>query len=212
MKQIAVFDFDGTMIKDDSMILFFKKYFNFSFKNTKKLLILFIQLFKFYLKIYTRKQFKEIFINIIIDSSKTKNLKKIGREFSGFILKLIFKGAIDEVKRLASIGYETVLLSASPDFYLNGIKEAIGFDSLICTTTDVIDGSVAITGYNCFGKNKIKKLKEEYPDSQVDWKNSYCFTDGPSDRQLLKLFGNAFVVNNKRLKKKNPCFGFIAWD
>jgi len=77
MGLIAVFDFDGTLIKKDSMFLFFKRYFNFSLKNTGKLLVLFKEAAWFIMKKYNQKQFKEKFINIIISSSKIRDIDKM---------------------------------------------------------------------------------------------------------------------------------------
>lgn len=211
MGLIAVFDFDGTLIKKDSMFLFFKRYFNFSLKNTGKLLVLFKEAAWFIMKKYNQKQFKEKFINIIISSSKIRDIDKISGDFSDFLIKNIFKEAIKEKERLAKTGYETVLLSASPDFYLKEIKKKLDFNELICTETSIIGNKIVITGENCYGKTKIKKLQEIYPEVGVDWKNSYCFADHLSDEHLLKLFGNPVVVNDLRLKRKNPHFKYVVW-
>ena len=211
MGLIAAFDFDGTLIKRDSMFLFFKRYFNFSLKNTGKLFILFTESVRFVLKRYTQKQFKEKFINLVISSSKIRDASIISKDFSGFLLKNILEEALKEKDRLARNGYETVLLSASPDFYLSEIKERLGFNKLICTETTIINGRVIITGENCYGKSKIRMLRAAYPDDYIDWENSYCFADNLSDEHLLELFGNPIVVNDRRLKRKNPHFRFVAW-
>ena len=211
MGLIAVFDFDGTLIKDDSMVLFFRRYYKYSWNNTGILITLVWETIKFFMKINSQKQFKEKFLNIVIWSLKNTGLKEITPDFSKFLLKKISKDALREINSLKEKGYETILLSASCDFYLKEIKEALGFTKLICTETCLKDNRIIITGKNCYGENKILKLLEQYPPESVDWENSYCFADNLSDSGLLSLFGNPVAVNNNKLTLKNPGFRHLTW-
>ena len=211
MGLIAVFDFDGTLIKDDSMVLFFRRYYKYSWNNTGILITLVWETIKFFVKINSQKQFKEKFLNIVIRSLKNTGLKEITPDFSKFLLKKISKDALREINSLKEKGYETILLSASCDFYLKEIKEALGFTKLICTETCLKDNRIIITGKNCYGENKILKLLEQYPPESVDWENSYCFADNLSDSGLLSLFGNPVAVNNNKLTLKNPGFRHLTW-
>src|SRR4030065_129707 len=108
MGLIAVFDFDGTLIREDSMVLFFRRYYKFSWKNTGILIKLTWETIKFFLRINSQKQYKEKFINFILMSLKNKNLQEITRDFSNHLLKKIFKDAQAEIKRLKEKGYETI--------------------------------------------------------------------------------------------------------
>lgn len=211
MGLIAVFDFDGTLIKEDSMVIFFRRYYKFSWVNIGILLLLLWETIKFFMKISSQKQFKEKFINIVISSIKNKSLEIIIPDFSKFLLTKISLDALSEINKLKEKGYEIILLSASPDFYLNQIKEALGLSKLICTQTRLKDGKIIITGDNCYGKNKIIRFLEQYPKDSIDWQNSYCFTDNESDLGLLSLFGNSFVVNNNKLAAKNPGHKKLVW-
>jgi len=211
MKKIAVFDFDGTLIKQDSMILLFFKYFKpFSLSGLIHGLRLLIDTIKFFLKLYSQKQYKQKFINSIIQSSKIKDIEKLGNDFSEYLLKKIYTDSIKTIRRFKKEGYELVLLSASPDFYLEKIKTILGFSSLICTKTQYINGKI-ILKENCFGENKIKLFLDEYQTQNINWKDSYCFSDSISDYNLLSYFGNSFAVNNKKLIKINPDINFIKW-
>ena len=212
MGLIAVFDFDGTLIKDDSMVLFFRRYYKYSRNNTGILITLVWETIKFFVKINSQKQFKEKFLNIVIRSLKNTGLEEIIPDFSKFLLKKISKDALIEINRLKEKNYETILLSASCDFYLSQIKEALGFSKLICTETCIKDDKIIITGENCYGRNKILRLLEQYPKDSIDWQNSYCFTDNLSDSGLLSLFGNPFAINNKKLAAKNPGFKHLVWE
>jgi len=211
MELIAIFDFDGTLIKRDSMVLFFLRYFNFSWKNIPNFFQLATETIKFFLKIYSQKKYKEKFLNLVMDSSKIKNLDKITDDFSEYLLRLIPKDARKRITKLKDNRYKLVLLSASPDFYLKKIKDKLGFSKLICTKTNFRNGKIIIRGENCYGKNKIKMLLDEYKKEDINWEKSYCFADNKSDRHLLSLFGNAYVVNNKKFVKDNPNFKPLVW-
>ena len=213
MKKIAVFDFDGTLIKRDSMVLFFSRYFKFlslhGFLNAPQLLI---DTLKFALKLYSRKQYKEKFINSIINSSKINNIDKLTNDFSEYLLTKIYIDARRKIETLKRDGFELVLLSASPDFYLKKIKDKLGFSKLICTKTYYKDRKIIINGKNCYGKNKIKMFLDEYKIKDINWKESYCFSDCSSDKKLLSYFGKSYFINNKKLAKNNPQFKYLRWN
>ena len=211
MGLIAVFDFDGTLIKEDSMMLFFRRYYKYSLSITGISLMLFWETIKFFMKINSQKQYKEKFLNLVISSIKNKSLEEVISDFSKYLLKKILKDAFQEINRLKEKGYKTILLSASPDFYLEEIKEALGFSELICTQTSLKGNEILITGENCFGQNKVARLLEQYPKDSTDWQGSYCFTDNSSDMGLLSLFGNPFVVNNSKMAAKNPGVKNMVW-
>ena len=57
-------------------------------------------------------------------------------------------------------------------------------------------------GHNCKGAEKVKRLMEELKKDnvEVDFKNSYMFSDSLSDKPLLDLVGHPYLIN---FKKKN---------
>ena len=211
MELIAVFDFDGTLIKKDSMILLFFRYFNLSIRNVPRFCRLTLETLKYFLKVYSQKEFKEIYINLIISSSRFKEVGALFDDFSKYLLGLVFMGAKEKIIELKNKGYKTILLSASPDLYLEKISRELGFSELICTKTVCSDSKIVVSGLNCYGKNKIKMLLDSFSEDRVNWKGSYCYSDSESDRALLNLFGNPYIANNVRFGKKNPDFKSVIW-
>ena len=218
MGLIAVFDFDGTIIKKDSLMLFFRQYFKLSWKTLPSLFNLSFYSLKFFLKLYSQKQIKEKLINLAISASQIKNLDITGTDFAVFMMGFILPDARKEIAHFEAKGYDTVLLSASPDFYLKHISSMLGFSCLICTKTEIKNGSIIIKGDNCYGENKVKMLIEKYKNNKIDWDKSYCFADNKSDLSLLKLFGNSFIVNNKKIASKvrsrqnKGSIKFLEWN
>ncbi len=210
MKKIAVFDFDGTMIKQDSMVLFFFAYFDF---NIRSLPVFFKILFgaaKYMLKLESQLSFKQKYINTALKYAKTKDSRQLSEDFSHLLLSKVSPHAIAWIKKLKSQGYALVLLSASIDLYLEKVYKELGFTHLICTNVTEEDGKYAIEK-NCYGPHKIEMLRDHYKEEEIDWRSSYCFTDGSSDKDLLDLFGHPYIINNKRFYRKNPRFRFQKW-
>lgn len=211
MELIALFDFDRTLIKKDSMILFFFRYFNLSIRNVPKLCRLIYGTIKYFLKIYSQRQFKEIYINLIISSSRFKDKEALFDDFSKYLLGMIFKSAKKKISELKEKGYKAILLSASPDLYLEKISRELGFSELICTRMVHKGNEVVVSGLNCYGKSKIKMLLDSHKGDKVDWKRSYCYSDSESDRELLGLFGNPYIVNNAGFGRVAPEFKSVIW-
>ena len=56
-----------------------------------------------------------------------------------------------------------------------------------------------IVGENCKGEEKVRRLKEYLKEESidVDFKNSYMFSDSLSDLPLFNLVGNPYLINYK---------------
>ncbi|GAI52397.1 unnamed protein product, partial [marine sediment metagenome] len=187
------------------------RYFGLSIKNVPNFCRLSLEILKYFLKIYSQKQFKEKYINLVIDSSGFKDIEALFDDFSKYLLGLVFITAKKKIIEFEKKGYRTILLSASLDLYLEKISTGLGFSELICTRTAHGDNRIVISGLNCYGKNKMKMLLGKNKEDRVDWEGSYCYTDSESDRGLLSLFGNPYIVNNVRFGKKNTDFESVIW-
>ena len=64
-------------------------------------------------------------------------------------------------------------------------------------------------GNNCKGEEKVVRLREVIKEKnlQVDFKNSYMFSDSLSDKPLLDLVGKPYLIN---FKKKHH-FEILNW-
>lgn len=58
----------------------------------------------------------------------------------------------------------------------------------------------AIEGSNNKGEEKVRRLKEVLKEEniEVDFKNSYMFSDSLADLPLFKLVGNPYLINSKK--------------
>jgi HAD superfamily phosphoserine phosphatase-like hydrolase len=89
--------------------------------------------------------------------------------------------------------HELVLLSASPYEWIEPWAKAVGFDRIICTKIEVINGK--ITGKihpheNCYGKKKLAFLRNEISDLESYY--VYAYGDSKSDIYVLNIADEAF--------------------
>lgn len=150
--EIDIYDFDKTLIPFDSGSMFI----GFCFLHYPYLFLLFpvffpvavIGLVLSLLGIVSFTSFKRICFCFVALIPLDKAVKKFWDRHEKQVHKWYFDN-----KRYH------VVISASPDFLLDEIKQRIGIDKLICTRHSRKTG--AIIGKNCRGEEKVRRLYEE---------------------------------------------------
>ncbi|GAA0746629.1 HAD-IB family hydrolase [Clostridium oceanicum] len=202
MEKLAIFDIDYTLTKQETLIQFYK----FIIKKKPFLMLHFPKIAisgLFYLtKIFDAGKAKEMFIGFI-DGIKEDEMQDLVKEFYDEKLStILYKDAIDTIKKLKSEGYKVYLISASAEFYLKELYNIKEVDKIIGTRFTLEDGSYKrkIIGENCKGEEKVRRLKEvlKKENIEVDFKNSYMFSDSLADLPLFKLVGHPYLINAKK--------------
>ncbi|SKA72760.1 HAD-superfamily subfamily IB hydrolase, TIGR01490 [Clostridium sp. USBA 49] len=212
MEKLAIFDVDYTLTKKETLVEFYK----FMFKKNPKVLIYFpkilIAAFLYILKIIPLRKAKEYFISFI-DGIKEEDMQIIVKEFyEKKLSKILYNDAIDMMKKLKSEGYKIYLISASAEFYLKELYNIKEVDKVIGTIFLCENGihKSKMQSENCKGEEKVKRLLEELKKDKidVDFKNSYMFSDSLSDMPLFNLVGNPYLIN---FKKKHDKIKILNW-
>ncbi|MCR3757753.1 HAD-IB family hydrolase [Clostridium felsineum] len=212
MKKLAIFDVDYTLTKKETLFEFYK----FMVKKNPKMIIklpkILVAGILFFIKVLDAGTAKEMFISFI-DGVKEEDMKKQVKEFYDVRLsKILYVDAINTMKKLKSEGYEVVLISASAEFYLNELYNIKEVDRIIGTRFTNENGifNRKIVGENCKGEEKVRRLKEVLNKEkiEVDFKNSYMFSDSLSDMPLFKLVGHPYLVNPR---KKDNNIKALKW-
>lgn len=212
MVKLAIFDVDYTLTKKETLM---ELYFFMLKKNPRFLKHLprsLVSVFFYAFKIYDAKKAKENFI-YFIDGIHEEEMKELIKEFyEKRLSKIIYKDAYDMMKKLKSEGYKIYLISASAEFYLNELYNIKEVDRIIGTKFKCENGIYRsfIEGNNCKGQEKVERLikaiKEE--KTEVDFKNSYMFSDSLSDLPLFNLVGNPYLIN---YNKKHDSISILKW-
>lgn len=88
-----------------------------------------------------------------------------------------------------------VIISASPEFLLEGICNELGVKKMMATVVDKKTGK--ISGYNCHDVEKVRRLNEVYDDYEV----MESYSDSKADIPILKLAKKAYYVKGEKLSE-----------
>lgn len=211
MEKLAIFDVDYTITKKETLMQLFKYVIKKDIKNIRFLPRALYSGLMYSINIYDEKRVKESFLKFI-EGIEEKDLALLVKGFYKDVLeKILYEDAIEMMKNLKRKGYKVYLISASPEFYLREFYAIKEVDMIIGTRFILESGKFIrkMQGENCKGEEKVKRLREvlEKENVEVDYKNSYMFSDSLSDKPLLDLVGNAYLIN---FRKKND-FEVLRW-
>ena len=91
---------------------------------------------------------------------------------------------------------DDLIISASPEFLLKPLEKKLHF-TVIASRVNPADGTT--TGENCYHAEKVRRLREQYPDAEID----EFYSDSYSDEPLALLAKKAYIVDGETL---------IEWD
>lgn len=202
MEKLAVFDVDYTLTKRETLLELYLFMLKKDYKLIKHLPKNILAVLLYTLKIFDAGKTKEYFI-AFIDGIEDKKMQNIVKDFyEQRLSKILYKDAIDTIRKLKSEGYKIYLISASAEFYLNELYNIKEVDKIIGTRFKCENGKHRrnIEGNNCKGEEKVRRLMEELKKEniKVDFKASYMFSDSLSDMPLFKLVGNPRLINYRR--------------
>lgn len=212
MKIVALFDFDGTIVKGDS----FREFLKFNLKNNGGLIALFkLSWITFLrkLKIISLARAKEKAINCFYSGDDAK-WKALVDGFANNVLSLLLlNDAINRINWHKTKGHLIVIVSSAPNIYFDSLKKTLGFDNVLASDIGYANGK-AVLSFHCFGKDKVVKLKKVFKND-IDLSNSYAYSDHHSDIHLLKIVGNPIVVSPTKLLRahaENNHWQILKWQ
>lgn len=211
MKKLAIFDIDYTITKKETLMELFKYAIKKDKKNLRFLPRAIYCGIMYAIGIYDERKVKETFLRFI-DGIKEEELAELVKEFYDERLKnILYDDALKMMKKLKNEGYDIYLISASPEFYVNEFYNIKEVDKVIGTKFGFENGTFVrkMVGDNCKGEEKVRRLKEVLKDGkiEVDFKESYMFSDSLSDKPLLDLVGKPYLINYK----KNHDIEILRW-
>ncbi len=145
------------------------------------------------------------FILVLLHAVSFTQFKKICFLFVPFIpLKKAVKGFWNKHEKEVHKWFfdknrYSVVISASPDFLLEDIKDRLKIDKLICTRHNKKTG--AIIGENCRNEEKVKRLFEEFDSNDI--KVIDVYSDSLThDKPIFALATNScyHIVNSEKIK------------
>lgn len=211
MKELVIFDLDGTIISKQSQVVFLryllkKKFISF-FLYAKV-----ISWFIFY-KAGFIKNPRNI-MDSIFSFLKGKDVQQFDTIVSQFfderLKKFIFPQIIDIMNEHKEKNRELIIISNAAEPIVKKVGDYLGIKNCISTKLETSGNAYTgkIQGDIIYGHRKVEALRKFAESRNLNFVNSFAYTDHISDLSLLLAVANACVVNPdlpllRQAKKRN---------
>ncbi len=185
-KNIAFFDFDGTITTKDTMLEFTKHTHGFV-KYCVGMCIISPWLIAMKLGMLSKTKGKEKFISHFFKNTNIIKFNDYCLSFTKLIIPLLLKkNALQEIKKHKENKTEIIIVSASAENWVAPwcMENNLEF---LCTRLKIMNEKITGTllGKNCNGAEKVSRIKEKF--DTANYENIYCYGDSSGDKEMLQL-------------------------
>ena len=193
---MRVFDFDNTIYDGESLVDFFL----FLVGKNRSLLVFCPVVMYVFLLYKMGRLSSDMLYNLANRYSYL--VVKYQSEISSLVSEFWDRNSC-KLKRdlLQLIGDDDVIVTASPNILIDGIRDKLPTNNIICSTINYFNGNLELA---CLGEEKVIAFKDKYPnENRFDF-----YTDSFSDMPFIFISENAYLVkkNNICMIKKNGEF------
>lgn len=189
--ELALFDFDGTITREDSLTHFIKfARGSMAFKISVCLLSPFV--IGYYLRVIPGWYLKQLLLKYHFGGSLESEFNAIAGEYAQRSLPSIVKAsALKEIREHLAKGSEVAVVSASLYNYLSPWCKTLGIN-LIATRLEAVDGKITgkLSSKNCFGREKVIRIKEVYEPG--NYTRIHAYGDSRGNKEMLSLAHEAY--------------------
>lgn len=202
-KSYALFDFDGTMIPGDSIVLFLRYCRERGWATAADARRALWAAVRYGLHLESAEQSKMAALRFLTGRSAAE-VDALAADFAQErLLPLLRPKAREALDTARAEGKTVLLLSASPSFYLEPLKAALPIDAVLATRMDTgLDGVYTglMCGENCKGVQKPLRLAEwlAAQGDRLDYDGSVAYGDSKSDMPMLLVCARHVLVCPKR--------------
>ncbi len=186
LSKLALFDFDGTITSKDTFLDFIRFVRGWP-AFVVGMLLLSPASILFLCGIIKNSTFKELMLRLFLRGMPVEVLKRYGHDYAEKRLPGIIRhSAKDRLDWHKNQGHEIVIISASSKEWMESWALKQGY-SLISTRLESKNGLLtgALEGENCFGQEKVRRLKAEFDIDKYSY--VYAYGDSKGDREMLSL-------------------------
>jgi phosphatidylglycerophosphatase C len=184
--RLALFDFDGTITTDDSLIKFIRFVLG-DLKTLGGMVFLSPMLTAYKLKLIPNYRAKQIMLSYFFKGMDEQQFQKVAEEYSlKFIDSIIRQKAIERIKWHKEQGHTVVIVSASVECWLKGWCEKNNIE-LIGTKLEFKNNKFTgkFSTKNCYGIEKVNRIKQIYNLS--DYRTIFAYGDSSGDKEMLAI-------------------------
>lgn len=190
MKTIAAFDFDGTIIRRDSLPDFLLRTFGKGAFLLRLPLIVGMKVAALS-GILSSHKAKEKVIASFVQGMREGDFQAACRAYARHIPCLAYPAALREIQTHQEAGHEVIIITASVPDWIRPWAEATGILAIEGTELERKDGILTgrFSNINCKGEEKVCRMRNRYPDLHYIL---YAYGDSTSDRALLDMADYSF--------------------
>ena len=199
-RSVAVFDFDGTLTRRDTLLPFLRRTRGASRTSIALLANSMVLARGLVAGDDQRDAGKEAVLRHLLAGQDVEELQAAATVFADVVIKRrLNPPVLERVRSHQAEGHELVIVTASPELYVGTIGERLGFHAVLGTRLET-DGNGRLTGRlqgrNCRGAEKVERLQAwlGVADATV-----YAYGDSAGDRQLWDFADHAYRVRGGRL-------------
>jgi len=125
-------------------------------------------------------------------------LKSLHQEFmEKYIRPIMTRVGKDLIARHRREGDHPVIITATNSFVTGPIAQAFGVSDLIATEPEIVDGKYTgrVEGTPCFQQGKIERLHAWLEATQIEFDNSWFYSDSHNDLSLLEEVAHPVAVD-----------------
>ena len=216
-KAYALFDFDGTLSKGDSILPFLWYCFCHKQAGLKDLWRAANAWLDYALKIHGDTQAKALTM-AFLKGKTAQEVEALSEKFyQDKLMKRIFPQGVWELQKCREEGLEILIITASPEIYLRVLKKRLGVSEVIGTGCET-DADGVYTGRlstpNCRGDEKPRRVRAylRANEQELDEANSRAYGNSTGDLPMLAMAAQPVVVNgSQRLKAALPQARQAQW-
>lgn len=184
-RTIALFDFDGTITRNDTFLLFIR-HCKGNLRFLGGLIICAPVLIAWKCRMLSSDKAKQAVFSHFFRHTPVSLFKRWCDDFSKQIEKDVRPKAVEKIREYKAIRIPVIIVSASVENWILPWAKKNGIDQVVATGIET-DENDLLTGRfstpNCKGKEKVNRLQVLFPNRQ-----DYCFIahgDSPGDKELL---------------------------
>jgi len=197
MKKVALFDFDETLVKENSLSYLFK----FLLGNKPLFLYLFPIILDY--RIYNgqlKKVIKQRLYKRALSGRDPQNIYQAGRDTAQKLSKI--DEVVERMMNLNKQGVEVWIITASPQSFIEGVVDELQWPvkRVIGTLLNSHEGKLTgLIGDECQLQEKVSRFNEVVVQDELRCSVQESYGNLPADIPMLALAENKFYVENAKL-------------
>lgn len=192
---VAAFDFDGTLTRRDTLLPFLLQGLGWA-RFAGVMVRCSPWLLGFALRLLPNHVAKRRLLHLAFAGRSVREVDGWTTQWLATLPSQLRPDALAQLTEHQRAGHRCVMVSASPDVYLQRAAQSLGFDGLICTEMAVAQG--VLTGGlhtpNCHGAQKVVRLTQwlDAQGLQRDGITLHAYGDTSGDKPMLRMANQAW--------------------